>query len=241
MSADPAELEGVLHYAFQNRSLLLRALTHKSWAYENGASGAVDEHNEQLEFLGDSVLGMFAAEALVEAFPDLPEGRLSKARARFVNADHLHEVALGLDLGRFLRLGRGEDRNGGRSKRALLADSLEAVIAAVYLDGGQEAAREFVRRHILNNLASFSPENIANDDLKGTLQEYVQSRGLPPPRYRVVSAIGPEHAKTFTVEVRVGDSWSAVAAGVSKKTAGLSAAGALLEKLKGAEEPAPPS
>lgn len=234
MAGDLAALEAKLCYTFRNRDLLERALTHRSWAFEN-ASGARPalESNEQLEFLGDAVLGLLASELLIERYPELGEGRLSQFKARLVSANHLHERARRLDLGTYLRLGRGEEVTGGRSKRTLLADALEAVIAAIYLDGGLDAARSFVLRHIVSEL---DLEQIAErQDFKSRLQELAQARGLPAPRYRTVGATGPDHSKVFTVEVSVGPELTARAEGTSLKAAGQRAAEILVRTLSGLE------
>jgi ribonuclease-3 len=218
----PEELESRLQYTFRDRELLRRALTHKSRAFEEKACGGEPAaNNEQLEFLGDAVLGFFVSEIL-----------LSKAKARLINSDHLHEVALRLKLGSFLLLGRGEEMNGGRGKRTLLADSVEALIAAIYLDGGYQAAREFVLSQVVGDIPEFSSHPMEIMDLKGALQELAQSHKLAPPQYRVVSTAGPEHSKAFNVEVSVGQEWVAEAQGSSKKTASQLAAGILLRQLR---------
>jgi len=232
---DLAALEAELAYSFRDRSLLERALTHRSWAFEN-ASGARPalESNEQLEFLGDAVLGLLASEILVQRFPDLGEGRLSQFKARLVSANHLYERARRLDLGAYLRLGRGEEASGGRAQRTLLADALEAVIAAVYLDGGLDAARALVLRHIVSGV---DLEQVAErQDFKSLLQELAQARGLPAPRYRTIGAAGPDHSKVFTVEVSVGPGLSARGEGTSLKAAGQRAAEILARRLS---EPEP--
>ncbi len=234
MPLDLAALEERLAYRFRDRSLLERALTHRSWTFENAARGRPAlESNEQLEFLGDAVLGLLASEILMQRYPDLGEGRLSQFKARLVSASHLHERARRLELGAFLRLGRGEEVSGGRAKKTLLADALEAVIAAVYLDGGLDEARSFVVRHILSGV---DLEKIAErQDFKSLLQELAQARGLPAPRYRTVGAAGPDHSKVFTVEVCVGPELAARGEGSSLKAAGQRAAEILLRKLSGLE------
>ena len=228
MSAEQKRLEAAIGYSFRDSGLLRRALTHKSHAHEQSAAdGMAADDNEQLEFLGDSILGFLASELLVQRYPALREGRLSKLKARLVSASRLHEVAVHLNLGPHLLLGKGEELSGGRGKRALLADALEALIAAVYLDAGPEEARNFVVRHIAADPDSILPLV----DYKGALQEVAQARGLPAPRYVLVKERGPEHAKTFTVEVHAGSEWSAQAEEHSKKNAGQKAAQLLLEKL----------
>ena len=232
MDAGRGEIESTLRYSFRDGELLRRALTHKSRAFEASARGeGPPENNEQLEFLGDAVLGFVVSEALVERHPELSEGRLSKAKARLVSTNHLHRVARKLRLGDFLILGRGEEMNGGREKRALLADSMEALIAAVYLDGGYAAARKFILEHIVGELGVVPDDADEMTDFKGALQELAQSRKQLPPRYRVVSTSGPEHSKRFLVEVSVGDTLTAQAEGSSKKMAGQQAARILLRRM----------
>ena len=224
MRADPEELEAAIGYRFQNRAVFRRALTHRSGAYE---SAGLVPHNEQLEFLGDSILGFLISESLVRQFPSYREGALSKLKAHLGSAKHLHEVASKLNLGSYLELGKGEEMTGGRGKRTLLANALEALIAALYLDGGIETAREFVERFVTGGPIT-APEHL---DLKGELQELAQSRRLPPPRYSLVGVRGPEHAKTFTVEVRVGNGLCAQGEGSSKKAASQEAARLILQRV----------
>ena len=230
MRADLETLEGVLGYAFEDRKLLERALTHKSRVYEKNLQSVLDD-NEQLEFLGDAILGFIVSELLVARHADYPEGRLSKLKAHLVSASHLYEVAQSLSLGDHLLLGRGEELSGGRLKPALLANAMEAIIAAIYLDGGVDAARDLITRHIA---VESEPRDQNSDkllDYKSALQEMTQALKLPQPRYSIVEERGPEHAKTFLVEVRVGHEWRSQAEGLSKKSAGQKAAQQVLEKL----------
>jgi len=229
MSAEQPTLEELLGYRFQRPELLQHALTHRSSIYEKNSQAAAD--NEQLEFLGDAILGFLASDMLLERCPDFSEGRLSKLKAQLVSATHLHEVALKIGLGGHLRLGRGEELSGGREKKALLANALEAVIAAVYLDGGMEPAREFVARYIIGQ-AELPQAGLEVTDYKSALQEKAQALKLPQPRYSIIEERGPEHAKTFLVEVRVGRDWSSRAEGLSKKSASQKAAQRVLEQLK---------
>jgi len=216
------ELEALLGHPFRDRTLLERALTHRSLSYEQPDT-AFD--NERLEFLGDAVLGFLVSAALFERGPHLPEGKLSKIKSFLVSAVHLHATARELELGDFLRLGRSEEMSGGRGKKALLADALEALIAALFLDGGIEAARRLVENEVLSGLDMEALENdFRPTDHKGALQELAQSRKLPQPRYVLISEHGPEHAKSFTVEARVGRQVSAQADGPSKKIASQRAA-----------------
>jgi ribonuclease III len=233
VSAALEELESILEHTFQDRGLLERALTHKSHAYEStAAAGALD--NERLEFLGDSVLGFVTSDYLVRRHPSLPEGPLSKRKSHLVSADRLFETARRMDLGRFLLLGRGEEMSGGRAKKALLADAVEAIIAALYLDAGIEKAREFVERHILALPDEPESPRETQIDSKSALQEFAQARKLPHPRYSTVGTSGPEHQKSFVVEVRVGE-MAGQATGSSKKSASQRAAEIVLERLRLAE------
>ena len=233
MSAERERLERAIGYSFRDTGLLRRALTHRSYAHEMSIAGELAiADNEQLEFLGDSVLGALVSELLVRQFPLLSEGRLSKLKAHLVSAVHLVEVARALDLGAHLLLGRGEEMSGGRGKRALLADGLEALIAAIYLDTGLEAARAFVERHVAGDLETQPEgEDLLLSNFKSALQEAAHARGLPLPRYVVVGETGPEHAKTFIVEVRLGRDWVVQAEAQTKKAASQKAAELLLAKL----------
>ena len=229
MSAHLETLEEVLGHPFKNRELLERSLTHKSRVYEKNAEAAAAD-NEQFEFLGDAILGFLVSEALVAQHPAFPEGRLSKLKAHLVSASHLHQVALRLDLGHHLLLGRGEEMSGGREKKALLANALEALIAALYLDAGMEPVRSFVVQHIVGE-AHLPEEGAQLTDYKSALQEMAQALKLPQPRYSIVEERGPEHAKTFLVEVRLGKDWVSRAEGLSKKSAGQKAAQQILQQL----------
>jgi ribonuclease III len=226
-------LEARLGYSFRDQGLLSRAMTHKSRAFEtNNGLGDTRHDNEQLEFLGDAVLGFLVSELLVECHPTFPEGQLSKIKAYLVSASHLHQVAQLIDLGSQLLLGRGEELSGGRAKRALLANALEALIAAIYIDGGMEEARLFVQRFVVGDFDSTRSEDESLVvDYKSALQEAAQSLGLPMPRYVIVGETGPEHRKTFTVEARVGPEWAERAEGTSKKAAGQKAAQLVLALL----------
>jgi ribonuclease-3 len=192
------------------------------------------ESNEKLEFLGDAVLELIVSEELVREFPDWSEGQLSKSLARLVNATAISLSAQRLGLGKYLRLGRGEEKTGGRTKPALLADAYEALIAAVYLDGGLEAARGFVRRSLVEGAIAVEAERLGHTDHKSALQEFLQSRGMAPGAYHVIAESGPDHQKTFRVEVRIGGRVTAMGCGRTKKEAEQSAAIAALIQL-GAE------
>ncbi len=230
MRADLEALEETIGYAFHNRGLLIRALTHTSHAYEKNQQPLSD--NEQMEFLGDSVLGFLISECLVDRYPSYREGRLSIIKNYLVSASHLYDVAQKLELGEFLLLGRGEELSGGRVKKGLLADAVEALIAAVYLDGGIDVARNFVTLHIVGPGAALDENAEAPfTNFKGALQETARTLNLPSPRYAVVSEHGPAHARTFTVEVRIPPDLIAQAEGDSKKSAGQKAAQIILKQL----------
>ena len=231
MSVDLTVLESLLGHVFQNRQLLTQALTHKSRIYEKSAEGVPAADNEQLEFLGDSILGFVVSECLVRRFAAYPEGRLSKLKAHLVSAARLHQVAQELKLGEYLLLGKGEELSGGREKKALLSDAVEALIAAVYLDSGLEQARRFIEQRIVGELDSQHEGPEAVTDFKSALQEAAQSLKLPPPRYVIVAEEGPEHSKMFTVEVRLGKDITSQAQGLSKKAAGQKAAQQILATL----------
>jgi ribonuclease III len=236
MRAEPSTLEQRIEYRFSDAELLRRALTHSSLANEARPGGPPLSDNEQLEFLGDSVLGFLISEALVRRFPGQSEGELSRQKAHLVSAAHLHGVARRLELGSHLELGRSEEMSGGRAKKTLLVDALEAVIAAIYLDGGLDPARAFVHGFVLD--APIGSDAEAGTDIqpaitnfKSALQELAQSRKLPQPRYSIARERGPEHSKVFTVEVRVGKELTGQADGRTKKIAAQRAARGIYERL----------
>ena len=232
MGATSQALEDVIGYQFGNRKLLDRALTHRSWIAEQSGDKRRDGDNEQLEFLGDSLLGFVVSEALFLAHPDLSEGQLSQSKAQLVCAAHLYACARQLELGSYLNLGRGEDRNGGRERRTFLADAVEAIIAAIFLDGGFDVAKSFILRHLIPQIGSSAEvEALIVLDHKGVLQEQAQARGLPTPRYVLIATSGPEHSKLFTVEARIGDQFASRAEGTSKKIASQHAARLLMLEL----------
>jgi ribonuclease III len=229
-----AELESILGHQFRDPRWLHQALMHSSRIPERAAEEPA-ESNEKLEFLGDAVLELVVSEELIREFPDWSEGQLSKSRARLVNATAISLSAQRLGLGKYLRLGRGEEKTGGRTKPALLADAYEALIAAVYLDGGLEAARGFVRRSLVEGAIAVEAERLGHTDHKSALQELLQSRGMAPGIYHVIAESGPDHQKTFRVEVRICGQVTAMGSGRTKKEAEQSAAVAALIQL-GAEE-----
>jgi ribonuclease-3 len=230
MQSNLDELERVLGHRFADRRLLSRAVTHSSSANEAQAPGvAVSEaqaDNERLEFLGDAILGLLVSEWLFAHFPDFSEGQLSLLKNHLVSATHLLAVAHKLELGKYLQLGRGEETAGGRTKQRLLVNAFEAVLAAVYLDGGMDAARDLVIRYALPpdeelaQLAGSGPPH----DFRAELERLARDRRLARPLYMLLGENGPGHARTFTVEVRVGKDFVASAEGRSKKTAAHNAA-----------------
>jgi ribonuclease-3 len=232
MPADYEELEARIGYKFVDRDLLLRALTHKSVHSEAIAGAPPAQDNEKLEFLGDSILGFVSSEYLFRRCPRSSEGMLSRLKAQRVSSTHLFKISSELGLGQYLKLGRGEEQSGGRTKRAILANALEALIAAIFLDGGLGPSGTFVEQFIVSpDDASDFGDDVALD-AKSALQEFAQARKLPVPRYQIVHESGPEHAKLFTVEARTGKGFAARAEGASKKTAGQQAAALLLERLR---------
>lgn len=225
-----ARLEAILGHQFEQPDWLERALTHSSRRRETEPDRAFD--NERLEFLGDSVLGAVVSEFLWKSFSGWTAGELSKSRARLVRTRSLKDAAQRLELGQYLRLGRGEEKTGGREKPNLLADAYEAVVAAVYLDGGLEAARRFVHRTLLDPAIAEHPETWRAADHKSALQEWLQRRGLGPVEYRLVKETGPDHRKAFSVEARLDGRCLSLGEGLSKKEAEQAAARAALEQLE---------
>lgn len=246
---DLRKLEAALGHEFSNRELLELALTHSSFARESEsqAAGKGEEiqvgDNEQLEFLGDAVLGLVTSQELYERFPQYQEGQLSKLRGFLVSEKHLIVAAKKLKIGRYLRLGRGEDMSGGRDKTALQVDALEALVAALYLDGGLEVPRAFILEKVIGaELRKLSRRRadtpLPVTDYKSALQEVTHSLGMEQPSYAVVREHGPQHNKTFTVEVRLRRDhhsrpmYTAQAQGSTKKKGEQSAAQDALEHLQ---------
>lgn len=232
-------LQEQLGYRFVRPALLERALTHSSAVPElragaaaGGQAEAEIEDNEQLEFLGDAVLDLLASEYLLHRFPDWSEGQLSRSRARIVNAQALELAARRLGIGDCLRLGKGEEKTGGREKHAILADALEAVVAAIYLDGGLAAAREVLRNVLFEHALEDSGDRLWESDRKSALQEFLQRRGQPPAEYRIAGESGPDHQKVFVVEVWSQGECLASGEGNTKKEAEQRAAREALEKLE---------
>ena len=221
-------LEEKLHYTFRNVQLLEQALCHSSYANER-RSGHL-ESNERLEFLGDSVLGFVTAEYLYLRYPEFSEGDLTRTRSALVCEQSLYETAKKLGLGDYLMLGRGEESGGGRNRPSILADAVEAVIAAVYLDGGMDAAKALIHRCLLDDV----PERMMHErrrDFKTALQELVQRQPEQSMVYRMCGESGPDHAKTFTAEVLINGEMAGRGSGRSKKEAEQSAARAALESI----------
>ena len=223
-------LQQAIAYRFRDRGLLEHAMTHTSRANEDVSGGVRD--NESLEFLGDAVLGFLIADLLFNEFPEHDEGQKSKIKAALVSTTTLARLAERLSLGDHLLLGRGEEKTGGRQKQALLADSYEALIAAIYLDGGVEHVRAFVAREFAALVEEARHVGAAGQDYKSALQELVQSRNEQLPEYRLIGTIGPDHRKLFQVEVVVNGEPVAEASGTSKKEAEQEAAKLALEKLQ---------
>jgi len=223
-------LQRTIGYRFRDRGLLEHALTHTSRANEDVSGGVRD--NESMEFLGDALLGFVIADALFREFPESNEGEKSKTKAALVSTAALARQAERLNLGDHLLLGRGEEKTGGRRKQALLADGYEALLAAIYLDGGIEAARAFILREFASLIADVHQHGVSGDDYKSALQELLQARDLGLPEYRLAGTLGPDHRKQFQVEVAVQGEVVAEAIGSSKKEAEQEAARAALEKLR---------
>lgn len=224
------ELEDLLGRPFQDKSLLQRALTHRSFVNEQEGQGL--RHNESLEFLGDAVLGFVISARIFDRFPDSSEGELSKIKAYLVSAANLVHLAEKIRLGEFLLLSRGEEKTGGRNKRAILVDAYEALLGAIYLDGGVEAAAGFLERQIGNILLALDLHQLTYGDFKSALQEQLHNMGRPEPVYQVVDEIGPDHRKVFVIEVVVGHNVVARSSGRTKKEAQQEAARMALENLK---------
>ena len=224
------ELEKKLNYTFRDRGLLSEALSHSSYANEHRSAHL--RSNERLEFLGDSVLGFVTAEFLFAQHPDLPEGDLTRIRAALVCEQSLYEVARKLDLGAYLKLGRGEEAGGGRQRTSILADATEAVFAAVYLDGGIGAASDLIHRVLLDAEKEEAVEE-RRRDYKTALQELIQRQADQVLSYRMIGEEGPDHDKTFRAQVLLNDQPVGTGSGHSKKEAEQSAAKDALSRLEG--------
>jgi len=221
------DLEAAIGYRFENITLLQNALAHSSYANEQWHNSL--KSNERLEFLGDSIVGMVVAEYLYRNFPDRPEGDLTRMRADMVCEKSLAHIAEQLNLGRYLLLGNGEELGGGRKRPSILADAVESVIAACFLDGGMAAAENFVKKFVLTNVPVTSMKNA---DFKTALQELVQQKKNQQLTYRLVGESGPDHDKAFSVEVELNGTVVGKGTGSSKKRAEQDAARAAIERLK---------
>ena len=233
MTSKLAKLENLIGHRFADLELLQRAVTHRSWAYENLPGESVerirDAENESMEFVGDSVLGLVIAERLYQNNPHLNEGDLTLMKHHLVSTATLAKIGETLNIGEFVRVGRGEEKTGGRKKQALLANTLEAVIAAVFLDGGYSAARVFLGRIFADELRNATPRN--SIDYKTLLQELLQADKQSAPSYTVIQTDGPPHARVFSVEA----TWATGKArghGNSIKSAEMMAAAEALDKLR---------
>lgn len=222
------ELEEIIGYGFKDENLLKTALTHSSYANEKRVEGLVC--NERLEFLGDSVLSLITSRYLFENYKNLPEGELTKARAQIVCEKSLFECAQNIELGSFMLLGKGEERTGGRTRPSVLADAFEALIAAIYLDGGLEITREWLLSQLYDTI-QLSVSGKSFKDYKTLLQETVQAHGETDISYKIIAECGPDHKKTFSVEVFVGGNSCGTGEGSSKKNAEQDAAKNALERL----------
>mgnify|MGYP004664556531 CR=1 FL=1 len=220
------EIEEKLGYEFKDARYVKTALTHSSYANEHRC-----QSNERLEFLGDSVLGMVVAAHLYRLFPDMPEGKMTRLRAELVCEQSLWSVASRLGFGERLRLGKGEELSGGRERHSILADCVEALIAAMYLDGGFEVAESFIEKHILCALDEISRSS--GSDYKTELQELVQQKPNQLLSYEMVSESGPDHMKSFSFEVRLNGERLGSGEGRTKKEAEQNAARCALEALRG--------
>ncbi|MEA2083478.1 MAG: ribonuclease III [Thermodesulfobacteriota bacterium] len=223
-----AELEGELGYGFKYRTLLQKALLHKSYAYEQGRS--IGLNNETLEFLGDAVLGLIVGHMLFERFPEMNEGELTKLRSGLVKEGHLAVMAKAIGLGKYLLLGKGEDASNGREKPSILACTYEAVIGSIFLDRGYEASNNFVERHFVSRIAE-QKEAMYFSDFKSRLQEIFQEKYNHAPIYEVEKEEGPDHDKVFTVCVKFRGKALAFGTAGSKKEAEQKAAALALQDL----------
>jgi ribonuclease-3 len=230
LQRDLSEFEERLGHRFERRDLLNRALTHKSYSHEARQGGVQD--NETFEFLGDSVLGFVIGDLLFQRFPTMDEGALSKIKAYLVSASSLAVKAKVYGMGEAIYLGVGEEKSGGRKKESLLANVFEAVIAAIYLDAGIDAARAFIETSFKRDLETINEDDLLFQDFKTALQELAQGKGLPLPEYNVVEEVGPDHDKRFVVEVKIGSHFSR-GEGSSKKEAQQQAAKHALRDYSG--------
>jgi ribonuclease-3 len=236
IESERRELETLLGYTFREPRLLESALTHSSRRNELGPDVVVED-NERLELLGDAVLGLVVTAQLLESFPEWSVGRLNRAKGDLVSAPALYAMAQRLGVGRFLQLGPGEEKTGGRQKPNLLADAVEALVAAIYQDGGQDAAQQFVRRTLWDEAVRDGAEHLGQADPKSALTDRLRDLGWQSAAdYRLVETTGPDHCKRFRVEVYAEGRSLAAAEGLSKKAAELAAARLALEQLSSGPE-----
>lgn len=231
MKTSLVPIEKAIGIEFSDKNLLRRALVHTSYAFEHLEEGPSD--NEVLEFLGDSVVGLVTAEFLCATFQGLTEGDLSKYKAVAAGTESLSEFAREAKLHKYIYLGRGEEKSGGRKKKTILAGSFEALMGALFLDKGYETAREFLKPMLQKSFRKTDPDRVVINNYKSALQELFQKESLPSPSYRTVTSIGPDHGKTFIVEVYQGNRPLAKAKGYSKKNAEQRAAQKALKKILG--------
>lgn len=225
------KIEKNIRITFKDKVLLARALTHSSYAYEHQQVGLRD--NEVLEFLGDSVVGLVMADFFCARYPDLSEGELSKYKSAAASSPFLSEFAQDIKLDKYILLGKGEERSGGRRKRTILAGAFEALVGAIYLDHGYEAAKDFLLPLLKKSFKKIDSERFLINNYKSALQEYFQKENLPAPSYKTLTSVGPDHRKAFIVEVSLGHYSLAKAEGYSKKNAEQRAAQIALQSLLG--------
>lgn len=225
------QLEKEIGYHFKRKNLLLQALTHSSYAYENQQEEKED--NEVLEFLGDSVVGLAVADFFCSTYPDLSEGELSKLKSTAASTLSLSQFAKKIKLDRYVLLGKGEEKSGGRKKRTILAGAFEALMGAIYLDGGFEEAKSSLLELLETSFKKIESKKFFIHNYKSALQEYFQKANLPPPAYRIITSLGPDHRKSFIVEVYSENEPLAKAKGYSKKNAEQRAAQKALKSLLG--------
>ncbi len=222
------EIEAKIGYKFKNQELFTASMRHSSYANEHRKSKM--QSNERLEFLGDSVLGFVVARHLFATFPDMPEGKMTKMRAELVCEQSLHRVAVSLGLGKFLQLGKGEENTGGRSRPSILADCVEALIAAIYTDGGIDVAAKFIHKMLIDGVDIKA--EVKNSDFKTEFQELIQRKPMQTIAYEIVSETGPDHCKIFTSHVKLNGKVVGIGEGNTKKEAEQSAAKHALEGLQ---------
>jgi ribonuclease-3 len=231
MKINTAKLEKNIGLEFRNKGLLLRALTHSSYAYEHQQKGLAD--NEVLEFLGDSVVGLVLADFFCTAYPDLSEGELSKYKSAAASTLSLSQFAQKIKLDKYILLGKGEEKSGGRRKRTILAGAFEALVGAIYLDQGYEVSKRLLLPLLKKSYKKIDSRKFLINNYKSALQEHFQKENLPAPAYKTLTSIGPDHRKTFIIEVYLGHYPLARAKGYSKKNAEQRAAQIALKSLLG--------